>query len=130
MGGNMGGNMGDYSMNYTKTVNHDINPETEEEEETYARARTEAAAAWREHFGREATPEQIRGLAWRSVALGFEGGVLGEAVRLAAIRGAESPFDYVATILRDWNMHGVVTVMDSEKYAADYDERNGKRVGW
>lgn len=130
IGGNRGGNTGDFNINYTgkrtpdKYQRDSEDEEDQEEELLRARARAEAATAWRRDFGKEATPAMLNELAWRTVVLKFDEGVLAKAIHLAASKGAQSPYEYVLTVLADWHSNRVKDVDDADEYASVYDAYN------
>ena len=133
-GGKSGGNSGDIILNYTK--NKTIrNPDFEEDDEdaedsrAYARAREEAARAWRISFGEDAYPLVLDRLARTATAMKFEDGVLTAAIRAAAFKGAKSPIDYIVTVLSDWYYQKIRTVEDADEYAFIFDAMKGRMPG-
>lgn len=134
IGGNRGGNIGDFNINYTGNRRipdrnqRDWEDDEKDQEESAARARAcaEAATAWRENFGKEATPAMLNALAWRAASFGFEEGVLSKAIETCAFKGAASPMDYLVTMICDWARNRVKTVQDAEEYAFVYDAYCGK----
>ena len=132
-GSNKGGNSGDFNINYNyqripDRYQRDLEDDEEDVDESAARARAreEAAAAWKVNFGKEATPAMLNSLAWRAAMFGFEYGVLTKIIESAALKGANSPMDYVITLIYDWGHNRVKTVEDAEKYAFIYDAYSGK----
>ncbi|MBQ8087050.1 MAG: DnaD domain protein [Clostridia bacterium] len=92
-----------------------------------AQAREEALSTWNEYFGKSPYPIVIEQIVQRGIqACGFEAGVVREAIRLASMRNAESPLDYIFTLFRDWALHGIRTTGDLERYAMLYDASRGK----
>lgn len=132
MGGNRGGNIGDYNINYTGNrripdrYQRDFEDDDEEQEEASARAREEISEAWKNGFGKEPTPAIVNALCWRVVALEFGEGVVANAIHAAAMKGANSPVDYVISLLSDWKEHKCKTLEDVEEYAYLYDATQGK----
>lgn len=98
----------------------------DEDEPEYTRARREVERSWQYCFGRNAAPIIMEELARRAVALEFAPGILKAAIKIAAMKEAESPVDYVMTLLADWHNNGVRTVDDADRYAALYDMNSGK----
>ena len=134
MGGKPGGNTGDFNINYTdqrmvNPIQRDWEEDDQEQEEMCARMRAEAERAWRASFGKEATPAMLQALARCAVAAGFEPGVLTEAIRTAAVKGANSPMDYVLSVLADWQKQRVRSVADAQEYAFIFDAMAGKTPG-
>lgn len=129
-GGKPGGNTGDFIINYTDRRSPDRfqrdseDEEDQEEELLRARARAEAASAWRKSFGKEATPAMLNELAWRTSFLKFDEGVLAKAIHLAASKGAQNPYEYVLAVLADWHSNKVRDVDDADEYAAVFDACN------
>lgn len=134
IGGNSGGNTGDYSINYTgdrripDRYQRDLEDDEEEQEEAAARARARAeiTEAWKNGFGKEPTPAIVEALCWRAVMLDFDEGVVAQAIHAAAIKGANSPIDYIISLLSDWSDHKCKTLQDVEEYIYLYDAAWGK----
>lgn len=132
IGGYMGDNMGCkpgvtrgdtsgtlYINNKEKYIPNPKDFEEDEDDDEATRAREEEVKiAWKMWFGREATPGVVRDLAWRAGMMGFEIGVVTEAIRIAAQKDAKSPTDYVVSLLCDWQEEKVRTKADVEKYVA------------
>jgi len=134
IGDNMGDNIGDYSINYTLSNPYKRNCEEEDGEDEdiprgRARAREEIRRAWRACFGKEAAPAVLHRLSNQAVMLGFEEGVMTEAVKLAALKGAGSPVDYILKTTCDWKNNHVRTAADVAEYAFIHDACQGKRPG-
>lgn len=130
-GGNRRGNVGDISINpmdkhLPDVFQKDFDEEDKKQEELYARVRAEAETAWKSHFGKTPTPSMVHELAWRTVVLKFDDGVLSKAIRLAASKGANSPMEYIYAVLSDWARHKVKSVDDVDEYAFIFDAMNGK----
>lgn len=130
-GGNRGGNTGDLYINYTDrripdVFQRDFDEDDKKQEQLYARARTEAETAWKTNFGKPPTPSMVHELAWRTVSMDFDEGVLGNAIKIAASKGTNSPMEYIFTVLCDWRDHKVKTIQDVEEYAFIFDAMQGK----
>lgn len=102
----------------------------QQRERARASAREEIAAAWRYCFGRQPTPVIVNELANRATGLGFAPGILERAIHAAAMREANSPVDYILTLLADWHRNKVETTLDADEYAYLHDARQGKLGGW
>lgn len=133
-GGNMGGNIGDFNINNTgihipDRIQNDCDNDDQEQQDAHARAYAEAERAWKAFFGRSATPSMLNALAWRAGVMGFGNGVLAKAIEKAAIKGANSPVDYIFAVMMDWRNQGIKSVDDAEEYAFIYDACQGKSPG-
>lgn len=119
----MGYNTGDFYINniqgltpYQKGVKED-----EEESDTIlypqasplARIRRE----WINAYGKGPTHLVAASLFQRgAVVCGFDLEVVCEAIRIAALRCADSPVDYIFTLFRDWSTRKIKTEQDLDSY--------------
>ena len=129
-GGIAGGNTGDIILNNTI---RNRNPKTFEEDDdeeddrfARARAREEVNAAWRACFGKAPNIAVADGIVWRAVSAGFGKGIITKAVELAAHKCAGSPYDYIITVLADWQNNRVRTAEDAEEYGFIWDATQGR----
>ena len=134
IGGNMGYNIGDFNINskdirIPHVLQRDFDEEDKKQQQAYARARAEAETAWKSLFGKPPTPSMLHELAWRTALMKFDEGVLTKAIRIAASKGANSPMEYIFTVLCDWKSNKVKTVSDVDEYAFIFDAMNGKYPG-
>ena len=132
-GSNFGCNSGDISINdidrrLPDVFQRDYDEEDKKQEQLYARARAEAETAWKSCFGKTPTPSMVHQLAWRTVDLKFDDGVLSKAIELAASKGASSPMEYIYAVLSDWASNKVRSAQDVDEYAFIFDAMNGKSV--
>ena len=147
IGGNMrdniGGNMGYQYININNKRNETYTDDDDDEDDDLrARARMEpgeeefealkleiarcANNAFKQCFGRFATPEEASRLAHNAVLLDIGPDLLSRAIRIAAKNGAENPFSYVMTILKDWHSQYVTTATEADEYEADRDAAEGR----
>lgn len=96
----------------------------EDEEATRARVREEVRSAWTQNFGRQPTPAIADGLVQRVLMLGFEDGVITKAIEKAAIKNANSPYDYICTMILDWYHQKIKNPSDVDEYAYLWDKSN------
>ena len=124
-GGNTGGNAGDNIINFTGTKNVTLQGKREEEEEPFpdAGAAKAAARAWRQYFGREATPAALAYIERVAESCEMGDDMVALAIKNASIRMAESPAEYAATLLADWDRHGVTDPEKAGIYEADRAKR-------
>lgn len=104
----------------------EMSEEDDEEEQLRARAREEVRAAWQLSFGRQPTPAVVRRLETTAVVCGFDAGVIGEAIRIAALKMPTDPLMYVLTLLGDWHAAHVHTAAEMEAYLVLYERANRK----
>lgn len=134
-GDNSGGNSGDIYINYRDTNRYPYSNSREEDDKqedeplSYAQARDEAEIAWIQSFGKKTTPAILNRLALWAKNAQVQAGVLREAVRIAAERSADSPFDYLMTMLSDWARHNLHTEADIDEYMLLYDTSRGRLSG-
>ena len=128
MGDNMGGNMGDNTgdntgdniINITEKRTGTILRKREEEEDLSATpVRAAAERAWKHCFGTGATPEAIAYVTRVAQSCEMSGNMVALAIRNAAIRMAESPAEYAATLLADWDRHDVTDPARAAEYEAE-----------
>lgn len=131
-GCNIGGNPGDINININETYTkpkQSVDDDDDDDDDT-ARARVEADGTVRNVFtaavGRAPHPEELRRLCTAGQMQGFSPGMIAEAVRIAAGRGAASPADYAIVVLNDWARGEVYTPEQAEEYQAEYLRENGK----
>lgn len=103
----------------------------EEEEEQLSRARArEFLTAWKRYIRGDPTEIIVNEAVRRSLAFGFEDGVLDRAVERTAQMNPVSPFDYLMKLLGDWKASKVRTVDDVDMHFADRDVKSGKVRVW
>lgn len=96
----------------------------DDDEALRERAREEIRAAWKENFGKQPTPAIVEGLSLRVLMLEFQDGVIRKAIEKTALKNTNSPFDYICSMILDWNHNGVKTTEDVDKYAYLWDKSN------
>ena len=64
-----------------------------------------------------------------AAAEGFEEGLIAAAVEQACLRCADSPVDYILTLLSDWRKQRIQTLDDLGRYSYLRDARSGKISG-
>lgn len=121
IGYNTGGNTGDNIINFTGTRTGTIQGKREEEEDLSpdAGALGAVARSWRQFFGREATPAALAYIDRVAKACGMGEDMVALAIKNASIRMAESPAEYAATLLADWDKHGVTDLEKAGIYEAE-----------
>jgi hypothetical protein len=136
MGYNSGGNTGYNSGAFLPKQDGDgytqTNPfgENGDDEEEGLRACADAVdSAWREFYGKPPTPAVKNQLSTRgALQFGFEPDVIRAAIRLAAVKNAESPVDYIDELFRNWSVYHVHTSDDLSRYLFLRDGAAGKRA--
>ena len=82
-----------------------------------ADTRSSLAQCWREAFGRDPTPAALDLVVHRGITLcALPPALLREAIRMAALRCADSPVDYMLTLFRDWRRRGIRTPEELDDY--------------
>ena len=116
------------NLNHNRIHNLNRNLEsTEDDEEQLLRARVrEFLSAWERYYGTEPTGVIAEEAVRRSIAFGFEDGVLDRAVERTAQFNPASPFDYLMKLLGDWKASKCRTVDDVDSHFADRDVKSGK----
>lgn len=121
---------GDITINVNDTQDKPdgtpVTPEEEEDEEEEsssipARERMqermgEVIDSWRKSYGTSPSPGVVQLIAGQADRLGFEEGVIGEAVREACENDAKNPPKYMLALFADWKDFGVKTREDVEQY--------------
>lgn len=103
--------------NQTGEITSDEDEEAAREDAQVAAAQAEAAESWVEYFGRPPTEAASSAIAIAgALTFGFGPGVISTAVRLAAIKNAESPVNYILELFRDWGHYGVHSREDVSVY--------------
>ena len=122
-GGNMGYNTGDFYLNnipgltpYQKGVKED-QEESDIIQYPQASPLAKIRRAWINAYGKEPTPLVAASILQRgAVVCGFDIEVVCEAIRIAALRCADSPVDYIFTLFGDWSMRKIKTEQDLDSY--------------
>ena len=120
-GDNHGGNVGDIYINNTidGTIPQ-LNQDQEEDDETNnitSHTRERIRQAWKSAYGKEPSPAMLEAVLFRGVSVcHFDLDVVCEAVKMAALRGADSPVDYILKLFRDWDRQKIRNVDDLEIY--------------
>ena len=130
MQGNMQGNMGGLYINdkpngyINRNPNETYDDEDADAEET-ARARAWTAwaegkvrTAFRQAFGREATPEEAGALTTAMRAAPQQEALMPFALRTAAMHGANNPVSYARTVYADYVRNCLLTQGEVEQYDA------------
>ncbi len=87
-------------------------------------ARDALAESWMRAYGKPIVPAVLECLlSDGSRRLGRDSPLLCEAVRMAALRCADSPVDYIRALYRDWQARGIFTEDDLEAYLDGMDDR-------
>ena len=129
-GGNMGGNTGGINININETYTkpkQSVDDDDDDDDDT-ARAYADGTVGnvFTATVGRAPHPEELRRVCRAGGMQGFSPGMIAEAVRIAAGRGAASPADYAIEVLNDWARGEVHTPEQAEEYQAEYLRENGK----
>ncbi len=87
-------------------------------------ARDALAESWMRAYGKPIVPAVLECLlSDGGRRLGRDSSLLCEAVRMAALRCADSPVDYIRALYRDWQARGIFTEDDLELYLDGMDDR-------
>ena len=120
MGGNAGGNTGDsyINNNYGLTPNPYRMREEDEETNTISQlSRARVRQAWINAYGREPNPSIVSTIIQYGITVyHFDLGVVCEAIKMTALRNADSPVDYIRKLFRDWEYHKIRTISDLDAY--------------
>lgn len=93
-----------------------------------ARAYEAAELAFKTAYGK-APPAAAEAVANMAILQGLDCSLIGEAVRMAAIRMVESPVDYISSLFRDWRYQHIQSSDDLGGYLYLRDQENGKFPG-
>lgn len=118
-----------YNTALDSEENDDPDDDVDEDEDgTRARAgvREEFTAAWMETYGKAPNPGLTREMGNRLAGLDFERGIITQALRIAVLRNADSPCQYMLTLLANWSSNNVKTLTDLDQYLLLWDMQTGK----
>ena len=118
-GGNAGGNTGDFNINNKQGLILYGNRNREEDEETaiLSHSRAQIRQAWMDAYGREPNPTTVQAIMYHGLSLrGFDVSVVCQAIRMAALRNADSPLDYIIRLFKDWDHQRIRTIDDLDSY--------------
>ena len=130
-GGNIGGRPSDIHLNVY--VDPDGNPDcdmcTDDDDDGWDRAHARrcgalyhaAAAAMRQHFGRDGTPAELQRMTTCADLSEYGPEMLALAIRTASIHAARNPASYVSCILYEWMMQDVQTEADADEAQMEHD---------
>jgi DNA replication protein DnaD len=111
---------GRYINNTENTIQGNPNGSLEDDEEATSSTHQEREAIrrrWFEAFGVYPSPAIVEMVAWKGrMVCDFDMDVVGEAIRAAALRNADSPLDYILALFADWNRHHIRTMDQLDEY--------------